>query len=603
MLFRSIHVFKPIDARGVRSELTPNRLKNPVIIHLLFDKETVVSDPILVLGILFQEGEKKFSGIVVGPDLMAEALACFMSAQRQGIALKLKGHDLKPALLALKANGLDKAKPIMDTTIAMYLLDANRKSYALEDITLDVLGQSVVSEEELLGKGAKRQSVHSLLVTGLDGLYKYVTERLTAHVLLEETILERLQNLSLTPLFEQVEMPLVRVLAHMEFDGFNVDTHALDHIDEEVTEAIKTFEVAIYHHAGETFNINSPKQLGQILFDKLGLPVDKKTKTGYSTSHEVLVNLASHHPIIDSIIQYRVYSKIKSTYVDGLRAVINPITKRVHSSLNQTVAATGRLSSTEPNLQNIPVRLEIGRRLRKVFVPRTADHTLVDADYSQIELRILAHMSDDPMLKLAYTNDIDIHSLTASQVFEIPLEEVTSLLRSRAKEVNFGIVYGMSDFGLSENLKIPRKVAKQYIENYFIKYPNVKGFMEDVKKSASETGYSETLLGRKRFIPEIKNKNFNIRQYGERMAMNTPIQGTAADVVKVAMIKVFDALETAGLKSRLILQVHDELIVDTCHDEIESVKALVAEAMESAMDLSVPLKIDMHVGNSWFEAK
>lgn len=591
------------DAREIRAYLTVQQLKNPIVLHLLWDKITVISDPILALGVAFEVEGQGHIGLIVTRELVAEVLACFKSAERQGVNLKVKGSDIKGVILALKANGIERAQPLFDCAIAGYLLDANRKSYAMEDLALDFLGMSVTSEEDLIGKGAKRQTYKEVLEGRHQEAMQFIAERLKANLLMEGTLEAKMVSLGLKALFEGVEMPLVRVLAHMEYDGFAVDFQALSEIDLIVTEAIKTHEAKIYTLAGEAFNINSPKQLGVILFDKLMLPVDKKTKTGYSTSHEVLVNLADHHPIVQEIIQYRIYTKLKSTYVDGLRAVINPLTKRVHSSLNQTVAATGRLSSTEPNLQNIPVRLEIGRQLRRVFVPSGPDRRLVDADYSQIELRILAHMSEDPTLKRAYTEDIDIHALTASQVFEVPLESVTSLLRSRAKEVNFGIVYGMSDFGLAENLKIPRKVAKQYIENYFLKYPQVKGFMERAKASAVESGYSETLLGRKRFIPEIKHKNFNIRQYGERMAMNTPIQGTAADVIKVAMIKVFDALETAGLKSRLILQVHDELIVDAPECELDQVQALVAKAMQSAMDLSVPLKIDMHVGNSWFEAK
>ncbi len=319
-------------------------------------------------------------------------------------------------------------------------------------------------------------------------------------------------------------MPLVTVLADMEYLGFNVDLDELAILDDELITLINDIQAEIYQLAGHQFNINSPKQLGIVLFEELGLYVVKKTKTGYSTSHDVLLKLLDDHPIISKIIDYRTYSKLKSTYVDGLRAVVNPKTGRVHSSLNQTVAATGRLSSTEPNLQNIPVKLELGRRFRKVFVA-SKGRTLVDADYSQIELRILADMSDDPMLKKAYTENIDIHALTASQVFEIALDEVTPLLRSRAKAVNFGIIYGMSDYGLSENLQIDRKTAQNYIDNYFAKYPNVKSFMNGTIEQCKEIGYAETLFGRKRFIPEVKNKNYNIRQYGERMAMNTPIQG------------------------------------------------------------------------------
>ncbi len=594
----------------VTAFLTEAVLSKPLVFQALYQKKTVVQDPILYLGLLTtpdsQTDEKTSQaitnnlGLLIPPAFIFEAINCLKAHGDKGGSLAIKGHDIKNAVLALKGYGLEQVHPVFDSKIAMYLLDANRKSYDLGDLTLDVLGLAVTSEDDLLGKGAKRKELETIEE---DAVLAYLGQMLEAHLALEPILLERMAALEVQNLFDTVEMPLVRVLAHMEYDGFKVDLDVLETIDVSVTEAITKLEASIYEAAGQTFNINSPKQLGTILFEELALPTDKKTKTGYSTGHEVLVKLAPLHPIVDQIIEYRMYTKIKSTYIDGLRAVLNPITGRVHSSLNQTVAATGRLSSTEPNLQNIPIRLAIGRELRKVFVAKDDDHKLVDADYSQIELRILAHMSNDPMLKKAYTEDIDIHALTASQVFHVPLSEMTPQIRNSAKEVNFGIVYGMSDFGLADTLKITRKEAKHYIESYFASYPNVKSFMNSCKDDAAATGYSETLLGRKRFIPEIKNKNFNIRQYGERMAMNTPIQGTAADIMKVAMIKVFDALETAGLKSRLILQVHDEVIVDTHKDEVEAVMALVEKAMTSAIELTVPLKVDAHVGHSWFDAK
>ncbi len=412
----------------------------------------------------------------------------------------------------------------------------------------------------------------------------------------------------MTKLYETIELPLIEVLANIEFEGFSVDTTELKALDEELTVKIEELTKDIYHMAEGEFNINSPKQLGVVLFETLGLPAVKKTKTGYSTSHDVLEKLMDKHPIIPAIIEYRTYTKLKSTYIDGIFAVINDSTGKIHTSLNQTVAVTGRLSSTEPNLQNIPVRLPLGRRLRKVFVP-SEGQTLIDADYSQIELRVLAQMSEDDNLIKAFTENIDVHAMTASQVFDVPLDEVTSLERSRAKEVNFGIVYGMSDYGLSENLGITRKEAKTYIENYFAKYPKVKEYMDEMVDHCKENGYVTTILNRRRYVPEINHKNFNLRSFGERTAMNTPIQGSAADIIKIAMLKVYKALKEKDLKSKLILQVHDELIIDTHPDEVEQVKALLRENMETAADdilsdaFKIPLKVDMNEGESWYDTK
>lgn len=564
-------------------------------IHVLYDKLTLLEDTLSYMGLVSETGQ----GILVGPSFASEVIEALKTLHEKE-PLQIKGHDIKQELLILKRYGLKGVQPIFDAQIGMYLIDANRRDYALSDLTMELFGESMGSLEEVFGKGAKQTSVQE---ASLEKVMPYLDQAMQAIVRLEKPIIEKMETLQVMDLFKTLEMPLVGVLADMEYEGFNVDLGVLDQMDQEISDVIVTLEASIYEHAGETFNINSPKQLGGILFDTLGLPVIKKTKTGYSTNHDVLMALQSKHAIIDEIIQYRTYTKLKSTYIDGLRQVINPVTGRVHSSLNQTVASTGRLSSTEPNLQNIPMKLEIGRRLRQMFIPRDSKHVLVDADYSQIELRVLAHMSDDDMLKKAYLEGIDIHALTASQVFDTPLSDITPEVRNRAKEVNFGIVYGMSDFGLSETLGITRKEAKTYIDQYFNKYPLVKTYMNTCKDKCAETGYSETILGRKRFIPEIKNKNFNVRQYGERMAMNTPIQGSAADIIKLAMLKVAKALDDAGLKSRLILQVHDELIIDTLDEEVEAVQKLLSDCMKEAITLSVPLSIDMHVGANWYDAK
>jgi DNA polymerase-1 len=355
--------------------------------------------------------------------------------------------------------------------------------------------------------------------------------------------------------------------------------------------------------AGEEFNINSPKQLGNILFEKLKLPVVKKTKTGYSTDVEVLEQLKDQHEIVENIIEYRQVMKLKSTYIDGLLNMVNIGDGRIHSNFNQTVTATGRISSTEPNLQNIPVRMEMGRQIRRVFVASDEQHILVDADYSQIELRVLAHISGDARFIDAFLKGEDIHRRTASEIFGVPIDEVTPEQRNSAKAVNFGIIYGISDFGLARNLGISRNRAKKYIDSYLSKYPGIKEYMEEIVKQAKERGYVTTLMGRRRKLPELSSRNYNIRSFGERIAMNTPIQGTAADIIKKAMNDVYYGLKERGLKSKLVLQVHDELIIDTYIPELDQVKALVKEKMENAMKLDVPLVVDIGVGASWYDAK
>ena len=401
--------------------------------------------------------------------------------------------------------------------------------------------------------------------------------------------------------YTEIELPLVFTLNSMEEWGIRVKGEELKSYGEKLSVRIQELEKMIWEQAGEEFNINSPKQLGVILFEKMGIPGGKKTKTGYSTAADILEKLAPEHEIIKNILEYRQLAKLKSTYADGLSAVIEP-DGRIHSTFNQTITATGRISSTEPNLQNIPVRMELGRLIRKVFVPEDG-FVFLDADYSQIELRVLAHMSGDEKLIQAYREAQDIHRLTASQVFHVPFDEVTPLQRRNAKAVNFGIVYGISSFGLSQDLSITRKEAAAYIEKYFETYPKIKGFLDELVATGKEKGYVSTMLGRRRPVPELKSSNFMQRSFGERVAMNSPIQGSAADIIKIAMNRVYERMKQEGLESRLVLQVHDELLIETKKEEIETVSKILEEEMKGAAHLSVELEIDMHEGKNWYEAK
>ena len=404
-------------------------------------------------------------------------------------------------------------------------------------------------------------------------------------------------------LFYNIEMPLCSVLADMEIEGFKVDRESLSEYSKLLDKSITKLQTEIFEMAGHEFNIHSPKQLGIVLFEELKLPVIKKSKTGYSTNAEVLEKLRGYHEIIEKIMDYRTYTKLKSTYADGLFSVINPETGKIHSSFNQTVTATGRISSTEPNLQNIPVRIELGRRIRKMFIASSDDRILIDADYSQIELRVLAHIAHDEAMIKAFEMGKDIHAQTASSVFKVPLEEVTPFMRTKAKAVNFGIVYGIGDFSLSQDLKVTRKQAGEYIKNYLETYSGIAKFMEETVKFARENGYVKTEAGRRRYIPEIKDSNFNRRSFGERVAMNAPIQGYAADIIKIAMVKVHNRLKAENLKSKLILQVHDELIIDALKSEQEKAEKILKEEMENAVKLSVPLVVDMKAGKSWYDTK
>nr|UWI51172.1 DNA polymerase I [Clostridioides difficile] len=514
--------------------------------------------------------------------------------------IKKFGYNLKDDYISLKPYNINLENINFDITIAEYLIDSTSStSYDCSAIAMKYLSKKVKSKEELLGKGVKSKNYEDL---EFEDLAEYMGQIICT---VKETIpmMERsLTDMSMDGLFYHVEMPLVEVLGHMEYEGIKVDKSILDDLSIEFKEIISTLEKEIYELSGEPFNINSPKQLGVILFEKLELPIIKKTKTGYSTNADVLEKLRDKHPIIDKITEYRQIVKLNSTYVEGLLNIINPESNRIHSSFNQTITTTGRISSTEPNLQNIPIKMEMGRKIRKVFI---ADENckLVDADYSQVELRVLAHMSQDENMIEAFKHNEDIHTKTASQVFNVSMEDVTSELRGAAKAVNFGIIYGKSDFGLADDLNIPVQKAKEYIESYFAKYHKIKEFMDTTVEKASEDGYAVTILNRRRYIPEIKSSNFMERNRGKRFAMNAPIQGSAADIIKIAMINVHKKLEENNLKSKLILQVHDELIVEAIDDEIDIVKKIVKEEMENAVNMDVHLDVDLNVGSSWYETK
>ena len=515
-------------------------------------------------------------------------------------AVKKYGHNLKNFIVYLKRKGVKFDGLCFDTMIGAYILDPSQSAYALSDLTQLYLGYSFENVEDLCGRG-KNFTPYYMLPAGQ--VAPVAVMHASSTVKLAEAIREQIEANGQEKLCYEIEMPLIEVLADMEYRGFRVNRKELEEYSARLDEKIEAVEREIYDLAGETFNINSPKQLGAILFEKLGLPVIKKTKTGYSTDAEVLDQLADDHEIVSRILEYRQLIKLKTTYADGLLNMINPATGRIHSSFNQTVTATGRISSTEPNLQNIPVRLEMGREIRKVFVPENENFLLTDADYSQIELRVLAHIAADENMRTAFRNNEDIHTATAAGVFRVPKEQVTPLMRTRAKAVNFGIVYGIGDFSLSRDLGITRKQARKYIDDYLDRYPGVKAYMHDVVEYGRQHGYVETILGRRRYLPELKSSNFNTRSFGERVAMNMPIQGTAADIIKIAMVNVYKKLRARKMISALILQVHDELIVETSIDEKEEVEKILKDCMENAVKLEVPLIAEVRTGSSWYETK
>ena len=514
--------------------------------------------------------------IRTGPDLQISWLLEQLSRVAAG-AERFAIFDLKSQLDNLK---IQKKENCFDVTVAAYLLNPLKSNYDYEDVAREQLGLVIEEKSEEYVKVC----------------YEAYTAFAASRILLD-----KLKETGMEELFTKIEMPLVFALYHMEKNGVRVNSDALKEYGDQLAVHIQALEKEIYEEAGETFNINSPKQLGVILFEKMQIPGGKKTKTGYSTAADVLEKLAPDHPIVSKILEYRQYAKLKSTYADGLAAYIGP-DGRIHGKFNQTITATGRISSTEPNLQNIPVRTELGRMIRKVFVPEEG-YVFVDADYSQIELRVLAHCSGDAHLIEAYREARDIHRITASQVFHVPFADVTDQQRRNAKAVNFGIVYGISSFGLSQDLSITRKEAAKYIDDYFQTYPGIKTFLDHAVQHAKDQGYAVTLFGRRRPVPELSSSNFMQRSFGERVAMNSPIQGTAADIIKIAMIGVDRRLKEEGLKSRLVLQVHDELLIEAEQTEVETVKEILRQEMEQAASLDVPLEIDMHTGDNWYEAK
>lgn len=502
--------------------------------------------------------------------------------------------DIKKQYDILEKDGTER---YFDILIAAYLLNPLKNDYDTESIAGEHLGLMIPGRTEVFGK----KTEEAVYTENPAKVTEYACYGAYVAFTAKEVLAQKLSETGMLSLFREIEMPLSLVLYDMEKEGILVKPEELKAYGERLSGRITELETKIYEEAGKEFNLNSPKQLGEILFEEMHLPGGKKTKTGYSTAADVLEKMAPDYPIVADILEYRGLAKLKSTYADGLASCIKE-DGRIHTSFNQTITATGRISSTEPNLQNIPMRMELGRQIRKVFVPKEG-YEFTDADYSQIELRVLAHMSRDEKLIDAYRKEEDIHRITASQVFHVPFEEVTDLQRRNAKAVNFGIIYGISSFGLSQDLSISKKEAAAYMEQYFETYPKIKDFIDGLVEEARKTGYAVTLFGRRRPIPELSSNNFMQRSFGERIAMNSPIQGTAADIIKIAMINVWKSLKEEGLSSRLLLQVHDELLIETAKDEEEQVKRILEKGMKGAADLAVELAIDMHTGENWYEAK
>lgn len=565
------------------------------------------------MGIALAAGEKDVAFIPCQGSVNADYLRDRLVALNRDELCKLNVFDIKSAYGMMEERGEEsmwrdaagkqdvlcpyREKRYFDILIAAYLLNPLKSDYQTEDIAGEYLGLTILDRAQVCGKGTYAAAYEKTP----EEFAQYACYQAYVCLAAARVLGEKLTEQGMDKLFYEVEMPLSRVLYDMEQAGVRVQPEELKTYGEALTGRITELEQAVYRQADCTFNINSPKQLAEVLFERMGIKGGKKTKTGYSTAADVLEKLAPDYPIISDILEYRGLMKLKSTYAEGLAACIAK-DGRIHSTFNQTITATGRISSTEPNLQNIPMRMELGRRIRKVFVPEE-NCVFMDADYSQIELRILAHMSDDKQLIEAYRMDEDIHRITASKVFHTPFEEVTDLQRRNAKAVNFGIVYGISSFGLSQDLSISKKEAAEYIEQYFETYPGVKQFLDRMVEEAKEKGYVTTMYGRRRPIPELSSNNFMQRSFGERVAMNSPIQGTAADIMKIAMIRVWEKLHREQLQSRLILQVHDELLIETCAGEEEQVRRILTEQMQQAAELSVVLEIDLHTGTDWYEAK
>jgi DNA polymerase-1 len=512
------------------------------------------------------------------------------------------GHNVKYDMLVLDSHGIGLNGVRADTKLAAYLLDPARRSYSLDVLALELLGHKMTSYDDVT-KPEGRKDALPLIDVEVEAVADYACEDADVTLRLAEQLLPELEDKGLMELYVTVELPLIRVLADIERHGVALDLDFFAAMSERMTAELDTIERECYILAGEEFNLNSPRQLSSILFEKLDLPVIKRTKTGYSTDAEVLETLAAEHDLPRRLIEYRELAKLKSTYVDALPAAIHPVTGRLHTSWNQTVTSSGRLSSSDPNLQNIPVRTPLGREIRRGFIPSEDGWMLFVSDYSQIELRILAHLSQDENLLAAFRSGRDIHRETSALVFGLDPADVDADLRNRAKEVNFGVVYGMGAFGLARRLGIPRSEAKAFIDGYFARFPGVKRFQEETIARAREQGFVTTLFGRRRYLPEIGSKNFNIRSFAERVAINSPIQGTAADVLKVAMIRIHERLNSEPLRARMLLTVHDELVFEVERDASDALESLVREEMEGAIDLDVPVVVETGTGSTWYDAK
>lgn len=586
-------VYNSITSKSELEKLISDMMENKVIAYYIVKEK----DTIIGVSVAFNKENAYF--IKCSQDLESKYVFQQLKSIFENKDIIKIVHGLKHDLHILAEYNIKCENVLFDTFVGAYTINPTKDTYYIDDIAKEYLDVLMKSEEELLGKGRNRISYLDL---SEEELINHCSMLSAIIFYSYDKINDKINELDMHKLFYEIEMPLIYVLYDMELYGIKVDSMLLNEYSEKLGKIIDLLESEIYDLAGETFNIKSPKQLGIILFEKLKLPVIKKTKTGYSTAAEVLDKLRGEHPIIDKISEYRQLTKLKSTYADGLFDYIGKEDSRIHSTFNQTITSTGRISSIEPNLQNIPIKMEIGREIRKVFVPEE-DYVFIDADYSQIELRLLAHLAEDETLIEAYNNHQDIHRLTASQVFHIPFEEVTSLQRSNAKAVNFGIVYGIGAFSLGQDLHISRKEAQEYIDNYFRKYPSVKIYLDNCIRYAKNRGYSLTMLNRRRPIPELMSSNFMQRAFGERIAMNTPIQGSAADVIKIAMINISKRLKSENLRSRLILQIHDELLIEAHRDEVDLVKKYLVEEMENAVDISVKLEVDVNMGMTWYDVK
>ncbi|HDL19533.1 MAG TPA: DNA polymerase I [Bacteroidetes bacterium] len=589
----------------------------------IFDLETTNRDPLLaeLVGLSFswQEGEAFYIPVKeTGIGKSRKPASLFDSTENDGASgfslsivlpvlkkileneeQKKCGQNIKYDMLVLKRYGVEVKGVRFDTMVASYLIDPSNPQHNLDHLCLEYLNYEKIPTKKLIGTGKNQITMREVPV---EKAGFYACEDADFTMRLQKIFEPKLKSAGLYDLFREVEIPLIDVLKQMEWNGVSLDKELLKNLSVQITEDLIQLEKSIYHEAGQQFNINSTQQLGTILFDKLQLPVARKTKTGYSTDVTVLEKLSKIHPLPQQILNYRQLAKLKSTYVDALMTLINPYTGRLHTSYNQTVAATGRLSSSNPNLQNIPIRTGLGKQIRKAFVAGKPDCLILDADYSQIELRIMAHLSGDETLLQTFVQDLDVHTATAAQIFDIPLDEVNRDHRRKAKEINFGIMYGMGRFGLSNRLDISIAEAEVFIDNYFDKYPKVREFIDRTIEDVRQKGYVTTLMNRRRYLPEINSENRRVREFAERTAINTPIQGTAADLIKVAMINIHEKLVEKRLKSIMTMQVHDELVFEVPRNELEEMREVVTGNMESALELKVPIKIDMGTGKNWLEA-